>query len=225
MLQRIKAWVLRRICKNACPNLTPNREWNAFATHVPILVGIGRHFRISSVLELGGGAYSTALFLNRDIFPHLTRLCTVENDFQWASRIEEIVQCDKRHTMVVENAAVAATLTALQNLSFDLIFIDDSKTVEERCETLQAVAVKCPEGTIVVMHDFEAPQYQIAAKCFQNRIVVPGYHPATGLLWKDAPVPVDFLESLLWRVRIGSKRFSPDDLRYWAPTLKNLCAK
>ena len=53
----------------------PPRAENAYATHIPVLVGLGSIRRIERVLEFGCGHYSTKTFLRRSVF-RICNCCT-----------------------------------------------------------------------------------------------------------------------------------------------------
>src|ERR1051326_6007095 len=74
----------------------PPRALNDYATHIPMLIGLARLREMRSVFEFGCGKYSTLTFLNRSAFPHLERLCSIENDESWAATIQNAAQADQR---------------------------------------------------------------------------------------------------------------------------------
>jgi hypothetical protein len=86
----------------------------AFATHIPVLVGVATLLEVRCVLELGVGRYSTPLFLNRDVFPSLTQLDSLEDDPGWAEDAAVLAHADPRlHLRVVDPGMVEAANQAV----------------------------------------------------------------------------------------------------------------
>ena len=50
---------------------------------------------------------------------------------------------------------VAKAVAGLDIDAFDLIFIDDSTSGRDRCDTISAVAAAQPQRAIVIIHDFD----------------------------------------------------------------------
>lgn len=167
------------------------------------------------VLELGGGRFSTPLFLNSSVFPSVERVLTIENDLDWAREIEGLVGNRPTHELCVVNGAIASEIARFGVEEFDLIFVDDSRTISERVNTLKESARFVSAGAVVVVHDFEAPAYQLAAAGFRNRLLVTGFYPATGILWNDAPLNACQLEMLCTIVRLSAAWTRPDDVSTW----------
>lgn len=162
---------------------------NPYGTHQPVLralAPIGKR-----VLELGGGIYSTRLFLT---YPHLTSLVTVEDDPGWARNVTSQVEA---HTVVEQSGMDYA---ANGDLDFDLIFVDNAVDPNDRRLTIKTLAVRRPRA-VVVIHDFEQEQYRDAAALFVNQWIYKTETPWTGVVWNEG-------------CRHGSKRIRrllPDD--------------
>lgn len=157
------------------------RPWSPdpYATHVPVLIGIAKTTEIKRVLELGSGPYSTSLFLDRSVFPHLEQLVSHEDDVEWKSVVLEEVGADPRldfRMVPAVNASVPDDLSG-----FDLIFVDDSREIPERARTIASVLAKRPSG-LVVIHDFQFRQYRSAARSYRHRHVFSAFTPQTGLI-------------------------------------------
>lgn len=97
---------------------------------------------------------------------------------------------------------VASTVNSIDLEQFDLIFIDDSMTGEERCATIRIVAEKQPRRAVVVVHDFEHLPYRTASRPFRHRYRFTGLNPNTGLLWNDDSIHESQLRSLDRRLRL-----------------------
>jgi hypothetical protein len=187
------------------------RARNAFATHVPILIGLGRSRKIQRVLEFGCGKYSTLTFLNRSVFPHLEQLHSVENDDSWAAMIQEAAKHDSRWSLQLVSGEIADSVTDLDLEAFDLIMIDDSQTSTQRAATIRTVASRKPQHPWIVIHDFEVEDYRKAAAGFKYRHRFRSYNPETGLVgnqmaeWKG----IDGI------IRSKKRLFEPDAIEKW----------
>lgn len=212
MIARIKKSRPARFCKRL---FFPRRPNNAYATHVPILIGLASMCEIKSVLEFGCGYYSTLTFLNRSVFPHLERLQSIENDATWASTIQEAANNDKRWVLNLVDGEIADAVTreAAKSLeAYDLILIDDSQTCTQRAATINAVAACRPERPWIVIHDYEMEEYRTAARGFEQRHTFKPYTPQTGLVGNKATSEVKSLRPVLKK---HSRKLEPDDLKGW----------
>jgi predicted O-methyltransferase YrrM len=152
-----------------------------YASHIPFLTSIGSG--ITTVLELGPGRYSTALFLNREAFPKVTRVLSIEHNQEWASRVHGLYVADPRWTLVVIMEPLEDYLATLQLDDFDLIFVDHSATWEARTLTIKWLVDNVGRSKVVI-HDFEYPSYVEAAAGFPNRIVDTDHTPNTAMVWR-----------------------------------------
>jgi len=180
------------------------RALNDYATHIPILIGLGKIRAIRSVLEFGCGRYSTLTFLNRTTFPQLERLHSVENDEAWAVTIH-----DDRWSLELVNGEIADAVADLDLESFDLILIDDSKTSAQRAATIRAVARQQPQRPWIVIHDFEVDEYRKAAADFKYCHRFRAYNPETGVVAKGDLKRIDRV------IRSKAKVFEPDAIERW----------
>jgi hypothetical protein len=144
-------------------------EPDPYSTHLPILTALAV-LPIRRVLELGGGDYSTRLFLDRSVFPELERLTTVETNPEWAARVKTR---DRRHR-VLPRAPLHRN---------DLILVDDSDHLEGRVQTLNEVS-DARLLALVVIHDFEQPDYQEATR-FDHLAVSTRLTPWTAVAWNE----------------------------------------
>ncbi|MGB4581281.1 MAG: hypothetical protein WBI91_05395 [Coriobacteriia bacterium] len=134
------------------------------------------------VLELGSGLASTALFLDRAVFPELELLTTLEDDPEWRDVVLDAVGKDERLDFRMVDAVSTSVPSNLD--SYDLIFVDDGRTPSERSATIRHVRRMCPRG-VVAIHDFEEPAYRTAARGFCHRVVFGAYTPQVGVCWND----------------------------------------
>ncbi len=194
--------------------LSAPRAENDYATHVPILIGLARMREIRNVLEFGCGHYSTLTFLNRDAFPHLVQLHSVENDSDWSETINEVARSDERWTLRLVRGDIAKTVSNLDLERFDLILIDYSKTAAERAATISAVAQQHPQHPWIAIHDYEVGEYQQAATAFRRRYKFRAYTPKTGLV-SNRSVPT---RSLKRSLKENARTLPPDDIEAWIKT-------
>ena len=110
-MQQLTARSWRKL-KSALYPLPPRAE-NAYATHVPVLIGLAAIRPVERVLEFGCGHYSTKTFLKRSIFPNLKELQSVENDADWAETIREAVKDDARSVVTVVSGAMSDAVRML----------------------------------------------------------------------------------------------------------------
>jgi len=190
--------------------------WDPFATHVPVLLGVSALVRVRRVVEFGCGLYSTHIFLNPSLFPHLQYLHSFDNDSAWANKVRDQVSDKNRFKLTLVSGSISSIVSGVEFSDYDLVFIDDSVTVEERTETISAVASGCSQSNIIVIHDFEQEPYRVAASTLPSRYTIDALVPHTGILWKDAPINVHKLERLNALIDRRRRRLGPQKLRRWS---------
>lgn len=193
-----------------------------YASHTPVLVAIARLLPIRSILECGSGQYSTKLFLDRALFPHLRRLTSFEDDARWAERVRAEVGHDPRVKIIDTGGPVADAVSRLDVRGYDLIFIDDSCSVSARAQTIRAVATQQPPLACVVIHDFEVLQYRVAASPWKHRRRFDAFRPNTGLLWNDAPLDRAILDHFRGVVEDRANETNVQDGQMWADAAGSL---
>ena len=90
-----------------------------YDSHAAALKAFAKFTKVTSVIEFGAGMGSTPLFLNREFYPDLLSLVSLENEPTWA---ENVKTDDKRHTMILtpsDNFAQAS-----KDLRSDFVFVD-----------------------------------------------------------------------------------------------------
>jgi hypothetical protein len=198
----------------------PPRARNDYATHVPVLIGLASLRRIERVLELGCGNYSTKTFLNRAAFPHLKELRSLENDPLWARTIALDVAGDSRCTIAFTPDPIADGVATLDLDYFDLIFVDDSASSEQRTVTIETLSALHPQNPWLVIHDYEFPDYQRAAADFAHKFTFNAYNPETGLVFNSLNQKQTELKQLNHRLKANSSRLEPDDVASWLRVLR-----
>lgn len=149
-----------------------------YSTHLPILRALGPngHRRI---LELGAGAFSTPLFLDRAVFPLVELVFSIEHDRAWAEQVQA-ANSDPRLEMHVVPEPIEPFLDILDLSKFDLIFVDNSDKAERRVATIQWIAQHAT-NQVVVLHDLERDDYRDAAGGFRHLVVYCEHTPYTGV--------------------------------------------
>jgi hypothetical protein len=215
--RRFKA-VLRPATQIVFPP-TP-RAQNDYATHVPVLIGVAGLRKVERVLELGCGNYSTKTFLNRAAFPHLKELQSIENDPAWGQTIRDAVKHDSRCRVNIVDRAMADAVSKFDLEQFDLIFVDDSTSAEQRSATITALSALHPQNPWLLIHDYEVPDYQRAAAGFKNKFVFKAYNPETGLVFNLRNEGQTDLRELEQRLKENCSQLEPDDIDSWLHVLR-----
>jgi len=197
----------------------PPRARNDYATHIPVLIGLAGMRNIERVLELGCGNYSTRTFLNRSAFPHLKELRSLENDPLWARTMSLSVAADSRCTISFTGASIAEALSTLDIDYFDLVFVDDSASSEQRTATIRALSALRPQNPWVLIHDYEVEEYQRAAAGFSHRFVFDASNPESGLVFNFKPNEIK-IKQLNRDLKAHSSRLEPDDVSSWLRVLR-----
>lgn len=206
---------------SAFPSWLPQRAENPYPTHVPVLVGLARLIKVERVLELGCGNYSTPLFLNRNAFPDLIGLDSIDNDPHWADQMAPWIGGDPRGKLTVVTGAISHALEGVQLQNYDLILVDDSTDVDQRAATIGQVASNCSPSSIVVIHDYEIRTYRDAARAFQKRFAFTALNPSTGVGWGDGSLDKRCLRKLNKLIRRFSSSLKPEDLKPWVEVMND----
>lgn len=186
-----------------------------FATHLPVLIGLSRTVSPRRVLELGAGFYSTGLFLNRAVFPELEELHSFENDAEWFDRLLPHTQRDARSHLTLHRGPMCQVIDHLKLEQYDLILIDDSQTLRERCETIDCVANQIASAKLCVIHDFNNKEYRHAARRFPHRFRFDALFPETGVCWSGADVLSKQLRAINREIARNASQIGSDAVTDW----------
>ncbi len=202
----------------------PPRSLNPYATHLPILMAVGRLRPVRRVLELGCGRHSTLAFLNRMAFPDLVSLHSLEDDRTWAETISNEVGNDPRFNLMILNNSVASAVSSMDLSLYDLILVDDSANAAQRVDTIGHVLRNCPRQCIVAIHDYEVPQYRQVGR-LTHHFRFTCLCPNTGVLWHDAGLSIFQLRRISAVIRVHAGAVMADDIASWATILDGeLCS-
>jgi predicted O-methyltransferase YrrM len=192
----------------------PPRSENPYATHLPVLLAVAQQRKVRRILELGSGMHSTLTFLDRNYFPDVERVDAIENDASWAEKVKAAAGDDPRLALRTVCGAVCDVVDTLDAGTYDLALVDDSTTSHERTATLRRIAAQHPKSTLVVVHDFEVPEYRRVAEGFVHRVRITSLNPNVGLLWNDAMPRRGWRKFNAWLAR-HRDRVQPDDRAGW----------
>ena len=206
---------LREIASNLRRGLLRVRplDQEPFATHLPVLAALAQAVEVRRVLELGSGAYSTPLFLDRGVFPLLEVLHSYEDDREWSTTVLDRVGSDPRLELRLVDAVPDAVPQDLSH--YDLIFIDDSQNSVARSRTIRQVAARRPNGLIAI-HDFETRTYRREARRFDNRMTFSVFTPQVGVAWNGQNVDRARLRRAVRAIQTGSEIGVTDQDRWVA---------
>jgi hypothetical protein len=199
----------------------PPRNAIDYATHVPILVGLGCSLRITKILEFGAGLYSTLTFLNLSAFPDVTSVSTIESDSDWISRVYAEAKDDPRLRIWHVPEPIESILPELNLSLYDLVLVDSSTEAASRAALIRELADRFTGTCLVVIHDFENDLYKRAAKGFLSRVDYSAFNPCTGVLWhsmRDGEKRA--LKSIRRIISRYAKALAPDDVESWATVFR-----
>jgi len=120
--------------------------WKESASHIPVLTLIPLLVPITRVLEYGSGELSTVLFLDREIYPDLEKITSLEDNGYWLEKIKGI----KGNRLEL---LFSTEFTQANTDGYDLIFIDGPQDKGKRKNLIKKVSrLTLP---IIVIHDSE----------------------------------------------------------------------
>jgi hypothetical protein len=184
---------------------------------MPILVGLSPIFAPSRITEFGSGLFSTALFLNKKVFPRVATIESFEDQSDWYSQIVGTLQDSRmRVTLVPESVPEAASWIPLSQS--DLIFIDDSQDATTRSRTVRQVARRVPMNTPVVIHDFELLPLRVCSRYFDHSFCFNVFNPQTAVAW-NGPNKYRKELRLLHQLLIDHQNIDPTDIPSWTRIL------
>jgi hypothetical protein len=180
-----------------------------------VLIGLARLHAITSVLEFGAGHYSTRIFLNRKAFPDLKKLDSYETDQNWRHAMSDVTNADSRASLHFVDGSMASALGSIDLETYDLIFVDDSESSTERVKTIRALCARRPQSSLVVIHDYEVPEYIKGAQDFRYRFSFRAFNPETGVVWERGSRIRETLKQIDRVIKLHAQELEPDDVDGW----------
>ena len=199
--------------------LQVKRSKNDHATHLPVLLGISKIYKIKNVIEFGSGNYSTMAFLNRRAFPDLISLKFYENNLNWYKKISHILKDDERAEPKYVEGEISNQIEPEMISQADLIFIDDSDNAISRSKTISKVCKYIEDG-IIIIHDFEVPIYVEKSKIIKHSYNFNSLIPNTGILSNKIQLKKWNLIKLNLFIWLMKSEERLHDLHYWNDKFK-----
>jgi hypothetical protein len=169
-----------------------------YTTHLAVLLGVAVAQKPKKVLELGSGLNSTPYFGNDACFPTVKLVVSYEDDRGWFENVQNIVKFQNK----IDLRFVTSIPENVRHLVFeeyDMIFIDDSISADQRQKTI-AGALQCagPE-TVIIVHDFENRNYQNTVKLPWKSVIYSSWKPFTGVIYqnRELDLPLAKLKKLI----------------------------
>jgi 16S rRNA G966 N2-methylase RsmD len=115
-------------------------------------------------METGSGESSTLLILQ--FAKNLKKFTSIENNNEWYNKISRMIQkYDKKHLhnfIISDSIQDVLNSMNLNNERFDLIFVDDSATADDRIKTINQIFSL--NSKIYLFHDYEYKSYRSAIR-------------------------------------------------------------
>ena len=127
---------------------------------------------------------------------------------------------DPRCTIEFTGGPIAEAVSRLDLDYFDLVFVDDSATSEQRTATIKTLAALRPAKAWIVIHDYEFDDYQRAAAAFSHRFTFNAFNPMTGLGFNFKNERQTDLRQLNHRIKVNCQLLEPDDICGWLRVLR-----
>jgi hypothetical protein len=167
-------------------SIAQQEAWPVYGSHVPALVTVSHDFPpIRSVVEYGCGRYSTPAFLNRDYFPDLETLVSVETNEPWAEDTRRRNADDRLRLIMCEAREIAEQKVP----AADLIFIDCDDLGFDRQERFRGrlELLKRYEAleSLVAVHDADFPEIgpAVGSSLFKHKAIFkPRFGTPTAVL-------------------------------------------
>lgn len=191
---------------------------NPIGTHAPVLIGLGRLFKVQSVLELGTGLISTPLFLDKKNFNHLTRLVSYENNLGWYQYVKKKNKQQKKWDLKFVKGSISENIIEESVNDYDVVFVDDSnRSIDRRNTIKKALEIKTK---FLIIHDFENPYYYF--NLFRSRKVkrIKSLVPNTGIIYSQNVEEKDLLH-LIKVIEDNSKIIDVNDIKSWREAFLN----
>lgn len=140
-----------------------------YSSHLPILRSVIASVQPKRILEFGAGLHSTPLFVKSG-----ATVLSIESDPDWRKAIAW--ECAS------PNLVLRPELRTAKAADFDLIFIDDGESAQQREKTIRHVLSQ--PHPVVVIHDAEVPEYRQAIEELAISHKTYKTNPDTCVVWE-----------------------------------------
>lgn len=193
---------------------------DAYATHLPILIGVAALLTPRRILELGSGRFSTVAFCDPELFPTVEHVHTMEDDANWAELVKAM-PIDRDRISFELVPSIRGRLSEIDLEPYDLIFVDNAMSVTERAATLRVVLALAPANAVVVVHDFEWRAYRAEVAATWREYTFAVWRPLSGVIWKGDQLTKSALGALE-KIMRKNREESPAATRYWREHIAHL---
>ena len=197
-----------------------NPPIDAYTTHLPVLIGLASARPVRRVLEFGCGPFSTLTFLDRSLFPDLVALDSYETDPVWRDMVVKQSGNDPRLQLKVVPAPMAETIRTTNFEPYDLVFVDDSVTVEERAASVRTAANVSFTHPWLIAHDLENPAYRAVVPDRVQRQEFNAFTPFTWVMWNGGDQPQAKLKRISELIH-ANHRIRPHRKAKWKSVFQN----
>lgn len=131
-------------------------NYDYFHLHVDLFKIISKLYNIENVIEFGAGEISTKNLLNKNIFPNIKKLFSIEDSKQWIDSLN--IKDERWFPVVISNSFSFETPTEniLNNNKIDVVLVD-SITIESRIKNLEFLLKH--NINFIILHDSQHSQY------------------------------------------------------------------
>ncbi len=177
----------------------------------PVLAALALTLRPKRILELGAGGFSTKIFVDRNVFRYMERVDSFENgpdEYKQQCRALFGKDTSVYKLQFFDTNRLMIQIIKPKDLTiYDLILVDDSFDGVTRARTIRHITANQPDHQVVVIHDYNVRLYPEAVEGNANQFVFTAVNPFTAVLWKQAPIQVQFLTRIneLMKAEITSK--------------------
>ena len=116
-----------------------------YGSHQPALRAFAKFMEVHSVIEFGAGLFSTHLFLDKTVFPHLASLVTFEHDGGWAEKVR--VEDDRHKLIIVSHEQF---VNKSMGMKADFVFLDSGPSFKTRFGLMKHAKTLAP---VLAIHD------------------------------------------------------------------------
>lgn len=166
---------------------------------IPVLILMQMLLKPKKVLELGAGEYSTPIFTNRDLYPNLIQFDSFENgSAAYQQKCRDMFSPDsdvyKLHLFGPPKKFMAKIVHDTNTTIYDLILVDDSGDQVGRAQTVRFATAGAGPNSVLLIHDFENPNYSGAVQGDFTKFVFKSIFPYVGVLWKERAISLTALQ-------------------------------